>query len=180
MKKIDELLQRVEVFERLAVYGDRKNFLKALAQEYSPNPNMSAPGSENEPNQSIDTTPKDSGGVVNIPAGDEIKAYPPIDKNIQKMLNDLLVPSGDIFLLQEDGKLGKHTKDALKKFEAKFGKPGTPQAIAQVWNSTKNQVAKSEPSGTVAPIKVEGPNLNTKSTISDSAGEPRDVGNPRI
>ena len=32
MKKIDALLQKIEVFEKLAVYGDRTSFLKSLAQ----------------------------------------------------------------------------------------------------------------------------------------------------
>lgn len=33
MKKFDELFKKVELFERLAVYGDRKSFLQALAQD---------------------------------------------------------------------------------------------------------------------------------------------------
>lgn len=33
MKKYDELLKRVETFEKLAVYGNRRAFLKAIAQE---------------------------------------------------------------------------------------------------------------------------------------------------
>lgn len=36
MKQADALLQRVELFEKLALYGDRKNFLEAIAQEVSP------------------------------------------------------------------------------------------------------------------------------------------------
>lgn len=32
MKKIDALIQKIEVFEKLAVYGDRTSFLKSLAQ----------------------------------------------------------------------------------------------------------------------------------------------------
>lgn len=36
MKKIDALLKRVELFERLAVYGDRKSFLQALSQSLPP------------------------------------------------------------------------------------------------------------------------------------------------
>jgi len=35
MKNIDALLKKVELFERLAVYGDRKSFLQALAQDAS-------------------------------------------------------------------------------------------------------------------------------------------------
>jgi hypothetical protein len=33
MKKLDALLRKVESFERLAVYGDRKSFLQALSQQ---------------------------------------------------------------------------------------------------------------------------------------------------
>lgn len=33
MKKFDTLFKKVELFERLAVYGDRKSFLQALAQD---------------------------------------------------------------------------------------------------------------------------------------------------
>lgn len=33
MKKIDSLLQKVEVFEKMAVYGDRSTFLKTISQE---------------------------------------------------------------------------------------------------------------------------------------------------
>jgi hypothetical protein len=33
MKNLDMLLRKVELFERLAVYGDRKSFLQALAQD---------------------------------------------------------------------------------------------------------------------------------------------------
>ncbi len=33
MKKLDALLKKVEVFEKLAVYGDRAEFLKRIAQE---------------------------------------------------------------------------------------------------------------------------------------------------
>src|SRR5271165_1903040 len=33
MKKIDSLLKKVELFERLAFYGDRRSFLEALSQQ---------------------------------------------------------------------------------------------------------------------------------------------------
>lgn len=35
MKKIESLLKKVELFEKLAVYGNRKTFLNSLAQEMS-------------------------------------------------------------------------------------------------------------------------------------------------
>ena len=61
MKKIDALLKKVELFERLAVYGDRKSFLQALAQNL---PDIVVP---NDP-----SAPPGQGGVhrvnVNNPA----------------------------------------------------------------------------------------------------------------
>lgn len=47
MKNFVSLLKKVELFEKLVVYGDRKSFLQALAQRaepnYSPNPDMDEP-----------------------------------------------------------------------------------------------------------------------------------------
>jgi hypothetical protein len=40
MKKIDALLKKVEFFEKLAVYGDRETFLRALAQSAPLNDNV--------------------------------------------------------------------------------------------------------------------------------------------
>jgi len=37
MKKLDELFKKVELFEKLALYGDRSSFLEALANS---NPDM--------------------------------------------------------------------------------------------------------------------------------------------
>lgn len=49
MKQIDALLNKVEIFEKLAVYGDRKSFLKTLAQEINtPDINDSADESKLE------------------------------------------------------------------------------------------------------------------------------------
>jgi hypothetical protein len=33
MDSIDEIVKKAELFEKLAVYGDRKSFLQAIAQE---------------------------------------------------------------------------------------------------------------------------------------------------
>jgi hypothetical protein len=44
MKKTDSLLKKAEFFERLAVYGDRSNFLKSLAQLKNPEKGISYPG----------------------------------------------------------------------------------------------------------------------------------------
>jgi hypothetical protein len=50
MKRTDSLLKKAEVFEKLAVYGDRSNFLKSLSQGFSdPNAPTSFPGDVDAP-----------------------------------------------------------------------------------------------------------------------------------
>ncbi len=48
MKQIDALLNKVEIFERLAVYGDRKSFLKTLAQEINNTPDINDSADESK------------------------------------------------------------------------------------------------------------------------------------
>ena len=105
MSKFDTLLKKAEMFEKLAVYGDRKDFLKALA--YEPSPQGQAPA-----------TPPAS--------------YPAISPETQNQLNDLLVPGGEIFMLNPDGKLGPKTQAALAKFKAKYNMPATAANIKQM------------------------------------------------
>lgn len=169
MKKIDALLKKVEFFEKLAVHGDRKSLLAAIAQA----------------TPMVGGTPEAEKYLadLNAPSSSQtlkettIVANPPINPKIQQMLSDLLVPYGDIFPLKPDGEMGPQTKDALRKFKARFGDTKT---VAQVYNEQKSQaVAKSplNPDGTVAPM---GPGLggigNTKATSPGTAGaEPKDV-----
>lgn len=40
MKNINSLVKKIEMFERLAVYGDRSAFLQSLAQEFGVNPKV--------------------------------------------------------------------------------------------------------------------------------------------
>lgn len=167
MKKIDSLLKKVEFFERLAVYGDRKSFLKAIAQDASFTPFQ---GSTMVGDSGESTVP--SGGQTQTTKEVVVVANPPIDKKVQHMLNELLVPHGDIFPLAPDGEMGPKTKDALKKFEARYGKPGTPAAVAETFKAEKNsQVAKAPvaPGGIVQPM---GPGLGgIGDTKSSGIGE---------
>jgi hypothetical protein len=173
MKKIDALLKKVEFFERLAVYGDRKSLLAAIAQA---TPSIGGTPEAEKYLQELSIQPPNTQTTKE----QVIVANPPINPKVQEMLNDLLVPHGDIFPLKLDGELGPQTKEALKKFQARYGKSST---VAQVYNAQKNQpVAKSNmnPDGTVAPM---GPGLggigNTKSTSSGTAGTENKVEGPK-
>jgi hypothetical protein len=129
MKKCDELLKKAEVFEKLALYGDRKSFLNAIAQNYTPPREDSNVPWEGGSSQGPAATPTQTLKET------VITANPPIDSKVQKMLNDLLIPTGDIFPpLKLDGEMGPKTKEALQKFKARFGGNGTPQAVAQYYN----------------------------------------------
>lgn len=134
MKKIDELVKRVEFFERLAVYGDRKSFLKRIAQE------ASYQGFEGS------TMVGDSGNPPPAPADwgtakeTVITANPPVSKKVQEMLNQLLaVQRTEMVPMPVDGELGPKTREAFKTFQRVFGKPGTPEAVAQVYNQQKQK-----------------------------------------
>lgn len=179
MKKIDELVKKVEVFERLAVYGDRSTFLKSLAQEFGPSLEGGFSAKPNEPNASVDPNAAAPSGTVNLPA-DHITGYRPVDKNVQSMLNDILVPSGDILPLTLDGRLGPNTKDALAKFKAKYNKPASVAAITEVHNQVKNPSTVATPG---APVQPMGKGLagigDTKSTSSGNAGTERPVPGPK-
>lgn len=176
--KIDELLKRVEYFEKLAVNGDRKTLLKRFAQEASYQIGPPAP------NSSIDPNPPAPSGTTTIPEV-TVVGNPRIDPKIQDMLNELLaIQRMEIFPLKPDGVLGPETKKALDKFKQIFGKPASREAIAAVYNESKNQgVAKTNtnPDGTVSPM---GPGLggigNTKSTAPTSAGTERKVQVPKV
>lgn len=174
MKKIDALLKKVEFFERLAVHGDRKSLLAAIAQA---TPMVGGTPEAEKYLKDLEAPKPSSSQTLKETT---IVANPPINPKIQQMLSDLLVPYGDIFPLKPDGEMGPQTKDALRKFKARFGDTKT---VAQVYNEQKNQaVAKSplNPDGTVGPM---GPGLggvgNTKSTSSGTAGTEPKVEGPK-
>lgn len=172
MKKLDALVKRVEQFERLAVYGDRKSFLKRLAQDMSVEPNQSVMPPA-EPNASIDPNPPTPSGVMNMPEN-HITGYRPIDKNVQKMLNQLLVPPGYYLPIKEDGKMGPETQKALSIFKSKFSKPASVAAITEEFNKSKGSSAVA-----TSPGKPNFPSGNTKATADQTAGKERPVPGPK-
>lgn len=103
MSKVNDVVKQAELFEKLALYGDRKSFLKSLAQE-QPAPQMAEP-------------------VMQMPA-DHITGYPPIDPKAQGLLSKFLVDhNAGIPLSKIDGKLGPETRQALNNFKKYLGKP---------------------------------------------------------
>lgn len=169
MKKCDELLKKAEVFEKLALYGDRKSFLQAIAQP-APFSNPEAPTSF-------------EGDLPSKRKSD------PAVKAMQAKLNKLLVPQGHFFPIFEDGIWGDQTVKALQAFKDKYHASATPQAVAQATPqpakenaSGANQVAKTP--GTVAPMGSGLSGLvtpeQTKATPGGgSAGVERPVAGPK-
>lgn len=102
MVKVNDVVKQAELFEKLALYGDRKSFLKSLAQE------VPAPQAES---------------VMQMPA-DHITGYAPIDPKVQGLLSKFLVDhNAGIPLTKVDGKLGPETRQALNNFKKYVGKP---------------------------------------------------------
>lgn len=146
MKKIDALLKKVEVFEKLAVYGDRKSFLKTLAQELPRVvvPNAGPPGSGghwSDPNSlapDVAPSPDRDDSILmqkhlNAPAAPEKAApgrapaqFDPRVKAVQSLINRQLVPAGIISPIDEDGKWGTETASALKQWGDKNQLSGVP------------------------------------------------------
>lgn len=152
MKKWESLFKKVELFEKLAVYGDRKSFLQALAQA-APAASLTGPvinpGTPGTPGgRPLSFSEKLKGQVekqkepVTI-APVTIEGTPPsgymsIPKETQDQLNMLLVPPGNIVPLKTDGKLGPQTQKAIEIFKAKFQAPGTPAGIKEVYLRENN------------------------------------------
>jgi hypothetical protein len=102
MSKFNDVVKQAELFEKLALYGDRKSFLKSLAQE------VPAPQQED---------------VIQMPAA-HITGYAPIDPKVQGLLSKFLVDhNAGIPLSKIDGKLGPETRQALNNFKKYVGKP---------------------------------------------------------
>jgi hypothetical protein len=116
MKKIDSLLKRAELFEKLAVYGDRKSFLKALSQDASLSGGL---GGSQMSGLEMETPPGPTGPFKSIPV------------ETQKELNQLLVdPVNPVMSpLLPDGKLGPETIAAALLFRNKFNMPATVENI---------------------------------------------------
>lgn len=118
MSKYDSLLKQTQVFEKIAVYGSRKDFLTAVAQAAaSPMPaSSSQPGGENGP-----VIPFESLVPYKDPTAPAAKPAKQIDSALlqaQKDLNTLgvLGMSGP---LKPDGIMGPETHYALNQYRIK-------------------------------------------------------------
>ena len=156
MTKIKSLHKQVEVFHKLASYGDMAAFLEAIGQQPSlsgptplppgtPKPTLKeffapskAPQSLNEFIPSTLQTPSTYIGDVDKPAGTPPAQYPAISTETQDQLNQLLVPGGEIMPLKLDGKLGPKTQQAAQLFKQKYNKPATPANIKEEYLAAKH------------------------------------------
>jgi hypothetical protein len=126
MSKADTLLKKAIAFERLALYSDRKTFLKSLAQPMSPEYkqfyNLDEFGNPKQegippvpPVESV--KPSTNSPTMNMPT-DKITAFPSIDPKEQEnvfriaTVEGLIVPPDSKHM--SDGKLGPQTQAAIK------------------------------------------------------------------
>lgn len=130
MSKYQRLIEKVELFHKLAVYGDRNSFLQAISQmtpsDYDiplPDPNLASP-----PSVPVASLPN-----VPVPA----KSKAPGDQriiNLQTMINVLLKGTGTA-PLDTDGRIGDLTKAALKAVADKYHVPPTADGVRQAYES---------------------------------------------
>ena len=151
MKKIDALLKKVEVFEKLAVYGDRKSFLKTLAQDIQSFPAGSAqgvnapymPGTAPSVNNLPEAAPVSNSVTAPVapaakPAKEPAKFDPRV-KAVQSFINRQLVPAGIISPIDEDGKWGPETAGALKTWGDKNKLAGVP--LSAVFTAAQSRMS---------------------------------------
>ncbi len=176
MKKLDKLFQQVEFFEKMAIYGDRKSFLKSLAQNQSVEPTYTANPASSEPNQSVAPAPQAPIGppteqpyampektVMPYEENQGQVAYRPIDKGIQRMLNQMFVQNGEMLPIKEDGKLGPETRKALELYKTKYNRPATSASVSQTFNQYfSNYKEPKEPGAPIEPGQPHFPIGNTK------------------
>lgn len=158
MSKFDSLLKKVELFEKLADYGDRKAFLQSLSQAY-PTPSLTGPtvptpGTAGTPggrplslSEKLTGQPKTDPRYIELAPGEGDPRYvelapgegetSPISVQTQEKLNDLikdLVIGGKIAPmapLRLDGKMGPATQKALETVLKQWGQPAN-QPLSQL------------------------------------------------
>ncbi len=112
MSKYSNLVKKIEVFEKLALYGSRSSFLNRIAQEQSKEPNASMMP-ESEPNMT--PNPNAAFGPPS-PAKPAAPALPTVPTSVQQSLNFLSQEAGTPMNLKTDGQLGPATRKALNWF----------------------------------------------------------------
>jgi len=158
MSKFDALFKKIEVFEKLAVYGDRSSFLKSIAQDSTPK----YPTSTDEANPGVQpylptqTVPEMT-----------IVGNPPIPKDVQEMLSRVVTMDRlGIPLHKIDGLIGPETRTALNNFKAKYA-PGE-KSDAKLFDAIRKQYATNpglygkvdhaSPAAPKAPAQPQTPN----------------------
>lgn len=149
------LLERVELFYKLARFGLRGDYLKSLGQEASMSGQVPIPGSPGTPGGrplSFDEKVRQmtGGRAVSTPATTpapqtqtlpemKIEGYPPINPATQKQLSEVLIAAGLMSPpgLNPDGQVGPLTQAAMKAFTNKFKVPATPAMIASTHANLK-------------------------------------------
>ena len=132
----DRLLERVQLFYKLATYGKRDKFLRAMGQQGEVI-HATPVTIEGTPPPVINATPVT---ITGTPPPEMINATPvtisgtppAVSAETQGQLNDLLVPKGAILPLKLDGLVGPQTQKAQDAFKAKYNVPATAANIKAV------------------------------------------------
>ncbi len=152
MNKHQKLIKGIEVFYKLALFGDRSSFLKSLSQEPLPFDWEKNP----LPDTTIDadelTQPTEENGVLIYPKdqADHIQGKRPgqtpqfkFDQKVhyaQEMLNTL----GFEPELKVDGFLGDETQKALDWYKGKSGVSGTNEVAVDMLGKLNQNTALAQ------------------------------------
>ena len=120
MKKIDSLLNKVELFERLALYSDRRSFLEALSQQtwtdvgrqegdVPEDAGIPAPQPEvpSVPTVSVESLPKVNTSPHGVPFNPDVKQ---VRAYLNQVFKNQLPP------ITVDGFLGNETTNRVKQW----------------------------------------------------------------
>jgi hypothetical protein len=136
--KYQDLIGKIEMFHKLALYSDRKSFLQRFEKEAQMGPMTEA----------LKANPA---GVSREIANSFKPAYGNIDKNIQRYLNEL----GSPIKLVVDGQLGPDTQKALDWFRSTHKLPPAIQGQALY-----TQIANEYNSNSYKYVDLDNPNQN--------------------
>lgn len=131
MSKYDSLVKKAAFYEKLALYGDRKDFLNAIAQA---TPTVGGTAEADKYLKDLENSSVQTTSPVTI------SATPPVSKEIQHMLNQLFAfkQVADMMPIKEDGIYGDETRKAYDLFKRKTGKPPTEKNIREELNKLQS------------------------------------------
>ncbi|HEY5268118.1 MAG TPA: hypothetical protein VII94_03210 [Candidatus Saccharimonadales bacterium] len=178
MSKADTLLKRAAVYEKLAIYSDRKAFLQAIAQDSSPIYTLPEqvieddrikdkvpyinPGFQQNLLNENRITPQQSDEAKSrhdlAATGNDIANGEPIDKGQQSALS-YVVTMGKVGIpLQHiDGIMGPETRAAINSFKKMIGRPTMSDraalALAPKYHAQLSQQADSTKQSLMGALK---------------------------